>query len=365
MSETPPKRPPPLAKVTASLAPRRARPRPPGRVTVADVARAAGVSTASVSRVLNNSGRVAEALRQRVIEASETLGYLPDAAARALASDRSQTIGAIVPTLENQSFAICLDGLQRRLEAAGYTLLLATSGYDPSKELRAVKGLMGRGVDGLMLVGALRDPKVYDLLRGKGVPFVNTFTLTADARRPCVGFDNRAAARRLAEYLLDLGHREFGIIAGVTRDNDRAIARLAGLRDALTARGLALPQERLIERPYKIVEGQYGLRALLTCQRRPTVVVCGNDILAFGALIEAQAAGLSVPNQLSIAGFDDADFAAHLNPPLTTVRVPLDEIGARAADFLVARIQARAAPVINEVPSSLIVRGSTSVPPAG
>jgi len=343
---------------------RRARSRPPGRVTVADVARAAEVSTASVSRVLNNHDRVGEALRRRVMDASERLGYLPDATARALASDRSRTIGAIVPTLENQSFAICVDGLQRRLEAAGYTLLLANSGYDPDKESRAVKELIGRGVDGLMLVGALRDPKVYDLLRGKGVPFVNTLTLTDDVRRPCVGFDNRAAARRLADYLLDLGHREFGVIAGVTRDNDRAMARLAGVRDALTARGLALPQERLIERPYKIGEGQYGLRALLVCQRRPTAVVCGNDVLAFGALIEARAAGISVPEQLSITGFDDADFAAHLNPPLTTVRVPLDDIGARAGDFLVARIEGRAAPVINEVPSSLIVRGSTGVPPA-
>lgn len=352
----------PVTDTMDDTTPRRARPRPPGRVTVADVARAAGVSTASVSRVLNNSGRVADALRQRVIEASESLGYLPDAAARALASDHSQTIGAIIPTLENRSFAICVDGLQRRLDAAGYTLLLANSAYDPDKELRAVKELIGRGVDGLMLVGALRDPKIYDLLRSKGVPFVNTFTLTNDAQRPCVGFDNRAAARRMAEYLLDLGHREFGIIAGVTRDNDRALARLAGVRDALTERGLALPQERLIERPYRIVEGQYGLRALLACRRRPSVVVCGNDVLAFGALIEAQAAGIPVPDQLSVAGFDDVDFAAHLNPPLTTVRVPLDDIGARAGDFLVARIQGRAAPVINEVPSSLIVRGSTSVP---
>lgn len=364
MTETSAERPTLVADAIDDATPRRARPRQPGRVTVADVARAAGASTASVSRVLNNSGRVGEALRRRVMDASESLGYLPDAAARALASDHSQTIGAIIPTLENQSFAICVDGLQRRLEAAGYTLLLAHSGYDLDKELRAVKELIGRGVDGLMLVGALRDPKVYDLLRSKSVPFVNTFTLTNDAQRPCVGFDNRAAARRLAEYLLDLGHREFGIISGVTRDNDRAMARLAGIRDALAARGLALPQERLIERPYKIVEGQYGLRALLAGGRRPSVIVCGNDVLAFGALIEAQAAGIAVPDQLSVAGFDDLDFAVHLSPPLTTVRVPQDEIGARAGDFLVARIQGRAAPVINEVPSSLIVRGSTGVPPA-
>lgn len=352
------------ASATDDAPRRRSRARPPGRVTVADVARAAGVSTASVSRVLNNRSRVGTALRRRVMDASERLGYLPDATARALASDCSKTIGAIVPTLENQSFATCVDGLQRRLEAAGYTLLLASSGYDPTKELRAIKELIGRGVDGLMLVGALRDPTVYDLLRGKGVPFVNTLTLSEDAQRPCVGFDNRAAARRLADYLLDLGHREFGIIAGVTRDNDRAMARLAGVRDALTARGLALPRERLIERPYKIVEGQYGLRALLAGRPWPTAVVCGNDLLAFGALIEAQASGIAVPEQLSIAGFDDADFAAHLNPPLTTVRVPLDDIGARAGDFLVARIEGRAAPVINEVPSSLIVRASTGMPPA-
>jgi LacI family transcriptional regulator len=337
-------------------------PRPRGNaVTARDVARTAGVSVATVSRVLNGNARVAVELREQVVRIATRLGYTPHAAARALASQRSMAIGAIVPTLEDANFAVGIGSLQRRLNDAGYTLLLACSNYDSQEELRQVRALAAHGVAGLMLVGAQHAAETYEILSAKNIPYVNTWVL--DNHHPCVGFDNREVGRTLANYLLDLGHTEFGVIAQRSPESDRAAGRITGIREALAARGFGLPQERLIERSHKISDGQIALRMLMTSQKRPTAVLCGTDMLAFGALVEARSLGLSVPRELSITGINDIDLAAHLAPPLTTVRLSVEEIGERAADFLLARVNGQPAAMMAPVPFSLIVRGSTAPPP--
>lgn len=344
-------------------APRRRARRPAGpvRVSARDVARHAGVSVATVSRVLNASGPVADQVRRQVVAAIETLGYTPNAAARALVRSRSETIGAVVPTLENASFAIAVEALQARLREAGYTLLLASSGYDRANESTQIRTLLARGVEGVVVVGGDHDPEIEQLCAARGVPLVRTWTLRPDV--PCVGFDNRAVGRRLADCLLDLGHRHIGVIAGLTHDNDRAAERVAGVAEALSARGLSLAREHLIERPYRIAEGQIGLRALLASEPRPTAVICGNDLLAFGALLEARKRGIDVPGELSIAGIGDMEFAAELDPPLTTTRVPVQDIGRRSADYLIDRLDGRTVATVTEVATHLIVRGSTGPAP--
>jgi len=269
-------------------------PRPSANaVTVRDVAAAAGVSAATVSRALNGNSAVAEKLHARVVAAATRLGYTPHAAARALASQRSRTIGAVIPTLENVNFAIGIDALQRRLAEAGYTLLLGSSDYNAQQELRQVQALAAQGVAGMLLVGASHANGLYELLDSKKIPYINTWVL--DREHPCVGFDNREIGRALANYLADLGHTEFAVIAQITGNSDRAAARVAGVREALAARGLPPPPERLTEYPYKIVEGQLALRTLMQAARRPTAVICGTDTLAFGALTEAQRLGIAVP----------------------------------------------------------------------
>lgn len=333
-------------------------------VRVKEVAAAAGVSGATVSRVLNKTRGVSPEVRRRVEETARAMGYVPHGAARALASRRSRTIGAVVPTLENPNFAIGVEALQHRLGRDGYTLLLANYDYDLDQELSQVETLVGRGVDGMMLVGGQHHPALCDFLRAKGIPFVNTWVLSRDSAAPSIGFDNKIAAMRVANFLLDLGHRDFGVIAGLSRGNDRAAARVDGIRQSLGERGLTLAQARLIERPYRIVDGQLAMRELMAAQPRPTAVVCGNDILAFGAMIECQHQGIRVPADVSIVGFDDLDFAAQLVPPLTTVRVPADEIGRRAAEYLLSAVSGGAAlpPPVPEIEVSLIVRGSTAPP---
>lgn len=331
------------------------------RVRLRDVAARARVALATASRALTAGAPVSEAMRARVERAAAELGYVPDGAARALASGQWRTVGAIVPSLENSGFAIAVEALQQRLDAAGLTLLLASSGYDASRELREVRALLSRGIDGLVLVGSLRDPETTTLLERSQVPVVQTWTLVPG--QACVGFDNAGAARLLTEYLLDLGHRDIGVIAGLTRGNDRAAERVTGVRLTLERRGLALPRERLIERPYRILEGQIAMRALLAARPRPTAVICGNDQLAFGALVEAQGQGIAVPQAMSITGFNDLDFASFSSPPLTTIRVPAAEIGDRAGQFLIDRLAGITTPEIVEIQTTLVVRGSTGPPP--
>ena len=341
---------------------RKRAPRPQSNhVRVADVALAAGVSGATVSRTLNRTGPVSDNIRQRIERAVIELGYVPNGAARALASQRAHAIGVIVPTLENTNFAITAESAQRRLVDAGYNFMVASTGYDPARESDQIQSLVAHGVDGIILVGAQRDPAITHFLKARHVPYVVTWSLAGDGT-PSVGFDNAEAARRLASHLLDLGHRHIGVIAGLTKNNDRAAARLEGVRRALDERGLALPRELLIERPYRIAEGQFALRALMASSPQPTAVVCGNDQLAFGALIECGRRGIAVPQELSIVGFDDLEFAGQIVPALTTIHVPAEEIGLRAADYLLATINGHPAAATTEVTVSLIVRESSAPP---
>jgi LacI family transcriptional regulator len=332
-------------------------------VSVLDVAREAGVSTATVSRVLNGSGTVGEALRTRVEAVAKALGYTPHAAARALASQRSKTIGAVIPSLENQNFAIGVFALQRRIGMAGYTLLLACSYYDQDEELKQVRALIANGIGGLMLVGRNHAPALYELVAQKNVPLVNCWTV--DREHPYVGFDNFDVGQRLADYLLDLGHRNFGVIAQRVQHSDRAADRIAGVRAALRARDLELRKEHLIETPHKIIEGQIAMKALMQGSNRPTAVICGTDILAVGALAEAHRSGIKVPHDVSIAGINDIEFSSFTTPPLTTMRLPADEIGARSAEYLLGRIEGRPVSSDNIVPVDLIVRGTTAPPRSG
>ena len=329
-------------------------------VSLADVAAHAEVSTATVSRVLNGSAAVTGDVASRVEKACRELNYVPNGAARALSSRRTRTIGAVVPSIENSGFAVAIGALQRWLDAAGYTLIVASSDYDPAAELRQVSQLMSRGVDALLLVGGEHHPELIPMLLQQRLPFIESWTLSAE--HPCVGFDNVAAARQVTDYLLDLGHIDIGVIAGRMRNNDRAAARVAGVRQALDARGLKLPTEWLIERPYRIIEGRLAMKALLSSPTRPTAVVCGNDQLAFGAMIEAKASGLSVPHDISIAGFNDLDFASSLDPPLTTVFVPAEQIGIIAGEYLIGRILDQPVLRVNEIATKLVVRSSVAAP---
>ncbi len=301
---------------------------------------------------------------KRVDAAVQQLRYVPDGAARALRSRSTHTVGALIPTLDNAIYARVTQALQRTLEASGYTLLLACHEFDLDAELAITRSLIARGIDGLVLVGTEHDAALFALLADCGIPYVLTWALDHSGRHPCVGFDNRVAAMRVANYLIDIGHREIAMITGVTAGNDRSRARLAGVRDTLAAHDIELPPQRVIEAPYSIAAGREAMQHMLALAPRPTAVICGNDVLAMGAVIECHARGVAVPAAVSITGFDDMEAASILVPALTTVRVPMHELGHAAAQQILARLDGEAGAPVTELAVDLIVRGTTAPPPA-
>ncbi len=331
--------------------------RPSARL--ADVARLAGVSLSTASRALASPELVHALTRERVRSAVQRLGYVPHGAARALASQRTRTIGAVFPPVDNPIFAIGTHALARELAAAGYTLLLATHDYDPTAELAATRILLERGVDGIVLVGTDHDPELFALLAKSGIPCELTWSIDSAARHHCVGISHRLASMRVAQHLLDLGHREFAVIAGDTRYNDRARERLLGVREVLAARAIALRDERVVEVPFSVAHGRRALNELLGRAPGFTALVCGNDPLAIGALLECSSRGILVPAELSIAGFDDVELAGEFVPALTTIRVPSAEIGRLAARRLLARLSGGCLRRCEELPAELVVRETT------
>jgi len=335
---------------------------PARSVSLGDVAQHSGVSTATVSRVINNPEKVAARNRDVVNASIEKLGYIPDGAARALASRHSRIIGAVVPTLDNALFAAGIQSLQRRLRQHDYTLIVASHEYDLVEELNEVKMLLRQGVDALLMVGSQHDPALLQLLEEKGVPYVNCWAWESESLQPYIGFDNRKAARKIADYLLDLGHVELAVIAGRTENNDRARDRVLGIKDAIEARNLRLAPEKIIERSYSVKQGREAMRQLLQMDGLPTAVLCGNDILAMGAVAECQSRGIKIPEEISIAGFDDLDMSSQIKPALTTIHVPSAEMGENAAEYLVAKIRQQPLEPPGEIETRLMVRETTAQP---
>ena len=327
-----------------------------------DVARTAGVSLATASRALARGGDAGPARHARVREAANMLGYVPHGAARSLVSRRSGTLGAVLPTIDNPIFASATQAMARELARASRTLLIASHEYDPQAEVEAARALLERGVDGLVLVGTDHPPELFDALDRAGVPSELIWSLDAGGFHHCVGFANREASARCAAHLLDLGHRRFAVLAGERGHNDRARDRVAGVRDALAARGIALPEERVVETPFSLGGGRRGLRALWERLGRAgfTALVCGNDLIALGALMEAAAEGVEVPGRLSVVGFDDIELAGEFVPALTTVHVPSAQIGRLAAQRLLARLDGHGPPREHRIEVELVVRGTTA-----
>ena len=331
---------------------------------LADVARLSGVSTATVSRYINRPETVSEKTGERVRQAIEQLGWVPNAAARSLVSRRSYIVGAIFPTLAHEKFHQQLQAFQVRLAAEGLAVVVACSSYDPDEGYRLACGLLARGVDALALLGDDFPPALFELLQAKRVPYVITFGKRSDSDHPCAGFDQGQAYRTLTQRLLDLGHTRFGAIFQSTKFNGRVQARLAAIHATLAENGLAMRPPHVAVMSDggpigRIPFARASLQQIVSAAPAPTAIICGNDMLAVGALMEAEALGLAVPGALSISGFDDIEIAAHLQPSLTTIQVPDREIGEAAAQYLIDRLAGRSCEALTPLEVTLVERDST------
>jgi LacI family transcriptional regulator len=337
--------------------------KPGGNVGLRDVARLAGVSTATVSRATNNSAPVSPELREKIEKASRELGWVLDGAARALTTRRSGAVGAVFPTLSHGDFARATEALQDELRRYGYTLLLAVSHYDQEQEYQLVRQFLQRGIDALVLVGNLHKPELMSLIEQRNLPYVNTFVFEPKSKNVCIGPDNRKALQQLTDYLFQLGHRRFGVIAQEMSNNDRAAARMAGIRDTLGRHNIELKPSQIAVGRWGIREGRELFRQVMAANPRPTAIICGNAYQAVGAVLEASAQGITMPDELSIVGYDDIEVMDELPVTITTVRVRSDEVGRRAAQFVMSRLENRPIDIEWECATEIIRRRSSGPAP--
>jgi LacI family transcriptional regulator len=337
---------------------------PTGTVTLADVARRARVSPATASRVINGSTKpVADELRERVQKAVAELNYVPNAHARMLARAERGAIGVIVHDVSDPYFAEITRGLQRVATERGTLLVICNSYRDPARERDYVELLRAQRVSAIVLAGSgYHDVRATRALHasletyqrsGGRVAVIGRHALPGDAIAPA----NTEGARLLGEYLFGLGHRAIGVIAG-PKELTTTTDRLAGLRTAARAAGRTVVTRRVLHTDFSRDAGARAAAQLLDAEPDLTALVCQNDALAIGALSIARARGLAVPGRLSIAGFDDMPVAQDVTPALTTVRLPLVEMGVRALTLALGT-HPTGEPLIETAPATLVVREST------
>jgi LacI family transcriptional regulator len=336
-----------------------------GRPSAKDVARLAGVSTATVSRVLNTPDQVDVQTQQLVRDAVAKLRYVPHGVARALRSARSQMIGAVVPSFAYALYARTTSAMQSVLNEKGYSVVLAEHHYDLKAELRTTEQLIRHGVDAFVFVGLDHDPALFTMLENYGRPYVLTWGVDPNGRHPSIGFDNWAAMFEMTQQLISLGHKRFGLLSAVPHGNDRARQRGAGVRAALAQAGLALPDERVVYGGIDLETTTQMMHQLLRLDlaRRPTAVIGTNDIFAVGAMLACREAGVRIPDDISVTGCDNTDLGATQTPTLTSIRTPITEIGRAAAEQVIARLENRPYAHSMSLPFEIVVRGSVASPP--
>jgi LacI family transcriptional regulator len=335
--------------------------------SISDVARSAGVSSATVSRVLSGSDYpVREETRQRVLAAAGALGFRPNRLARGLVTARTNIIAVIVHDISDPYFAEVVRAFEDEARARGYQLVISSSDRDADRELEWLELLLSYRVDGVIFASSIIEDRSYqtrlrellDHYRTEGRAVVRFAPHLAAI--PGVTIDHRAAAASMIDYLLTLGHREIGMLSGPP-DLRAARHRLAGYRSALEAAGIEPLPHRVVEAPFSSDGGAHAVVDLLARAPELTAIFASSDAMAIGALRPLDQAGVAVPKQLSLAGFNDVGLCRYVTPPLTTVHVPIRRQASEVLDLVVARL-AGATPRSRTVGTEVVVRGSTGPP---
>lgn len=335
-----------------------------GAPGIVEVASRAGVSAATVSRFYNDPDIVRGPTRVRIEQAASELGYIRDRMAGSLHNRFTGTFGLVVPTIDNAIFSEMIEAFAGQLRAHDRTMLIASHGYDLSLEVPIIRSLLERRIDGVAMVGLDHDETCMTMLASRDVPVISVWNHSPDASLPSIGVDNHAVAARATRYLLDLGHRDIAFLFPQTESNDRARARKAGAVDCMKEAGIDVPDHRMMMTSYNISEAKSAVRTVLQ-NDPPTAILCGNDIIAQGAIYAAQSLNISVPGSLSVVGIGDFAGSADIEPGLTTVRIPARRIGREAANMIVEMSNSgRVHTIHTEMETHLIERGSAGPCPA-
>ena len=312
-----------------------------GAVTLHDVALLAGVAPITASRALKAPQQVSDVVRKRVADAVARTGYVPNLLAGGLASTRSKLVAAVVPTISGLVFLETVQSLTEALAERGYQLMLGQAGYSGNREDALLGAIIGRRPDGIVLTGVLHSAEGRRRLLGSGIPVVETWDLTPTPIDMLVGFSHSEVGRSVALYLHARGRRRFGVVTG---DDERACRRSDAFCATARTLGLAPVAVAQVPTPTTLQRGRDGLADLLARQPDVDAVFCSSDLLALGVLTEARVRVLDVPGRLAVVGFGDLEFAAALQPALTTVHIEGAAIGRQAAQFIVDRAEGREVP---------------------
>jgi LacI family transcriptional regulator len=326
--------------------------------TIRDVARSAGVSTATVSHVLNLTRHVSPITRDRVLRAIAALNYQPNRVARSLRNRKTTTLGVLLPNSANPFFAELLHSIESCCFDLGYSVILGNANDDPKRELFYLDVLLSKQVDGILLVSTGAYKEVLEIVTRRRVPTVMIDRPAAEPRVDTVYIENEQGGRIATEYLLSLGHRAIAVI-GDASPPAPTIERMAGYRSALRAAGLAVNEGYIVTSNYMHEGGYRACQQLLHLPERPTAIFACNDMMAIGALCAIHGVGLRVPQDISVIGFDDISLASYTVPRLTTIAQPLAEIGRIAVEYLLQRLNSPDAPLHQKcLPVALVERDS-------
>lgn len=335
---------------------KRAKGSQPRTPTLEDVARASGLSPMTVSRALNTPKLVKAATIDKVMEAVRITGYIPNLLAGGLASRRSKLIAVVVPQINNAMFVDTIQAISDELDARGYHMLLCVAGYSDETEAEIVATLLSRRPDGVVLTGIHHTPELRKVILNAQIPVVEIWDLTPTPLDMLIGFSHEKIGFAAGEYLLGKGHRRFGLIWAADR---RAAQRKHGLYDALARQADCALSEVIVPLPASMAAGRSGLRQLFAKSEPLDAIVCSSDTLAQGAIMEAAAQGVAVPQQLAVMGFGDLAFAAHNVPSISTLGVDSWKMGKEAATLLADKIEGKSteSPII-DIGFTLIARDS-------
>lgn len=330
--------------------------------TILDVARLAGVSTATVSRVINSPENVREKTREKVLQAMQKCNYTYNALARGFVTKKSNTIGLIIPTISNPVFAESTRGIQEFAEQHNIKVILGNTYYKYSQEENLINVMRESQVDGLIITTNNLKGEVLKNLVADNFPFILLFSTIKNGPISAVGIDNYRGGYMATKHLVSLGHKRIAMVAGNFSMTDRSFHRWHGYKRCLRDNTIPYDKSLLVQTNYSLEAGKDAIKSLLSLSSPPTAVFCSNDYIAFGAIKGAREAGLELPEDLSIVGFDDMQTAPYMVPALTTVRQPAYEMGRRAAELLLQPDKTETKPIQDMMETSLIVRESTAIP---
>lgn len=286
---------------------------------------------------MNGTKYVSPDTRDRVLAACQKLDYLPNPAARALSTNTTRTIATVIPTIEHSIYAKYIASVEQTLSEVGYSLVLAISNADQEEELLSVRKLLGMGAEAFILTGASHSDALIELLHRRSVPHVFTSVWRPNAGSPSIGYDNEALAAQAVQFIAGKGHRSIAVVHGPMTDSDRTQMRRAGA-ESIAIDGCKLT---FFEAALSVAGGKEASIRLLSDKTAFTAVLCFSDVLAMGCYFGVQEAGLKIPDDLSVMGFDNLDWAPELVPSLTTINLPARRMGRLAASQLVNHLQSR------------------------